>query len=308
MKQMKKRDFCYSSRDGKTPIHAIEWIPAGPIRAILQISHGMVEYINRYDGLARFLCQKGFYVVGNDHLGHGASVYADEDHGFFAEKRGNACLIGDMHSLRKRTQKKYPTLPYFMLGHSMGSFLLRQYVATYGKGLSGVIFMGTGRQPKAKLFFGRLVCHILSIPFGWYHRSPMVNQMAFAGYLDRIKDPISDMDWLSANEDNVLSYLADPWCGFYFTLNAFDQMFLGMERTDPDRIPKDLPILLVSGKEDPVGNYGKDVTALKETYQKKGIRQVETILYPNDRHEILFEEDHMQVYHDLASWMEAVCS
>ena len=121
-------EFYFPSKDGNTEIHTIEWKPEGEVKAVLQLSHGMVEYIKRYDEFAEFMCSHGYYVVGNDHLGHGKSVQSKSEYGFFNEKYGNACVIGDMHTLRQRTMKKYPDVPYFMLGHSMGSSLLRQYV------------------------------------------------------------------------------------------------------------------------------------------------------------------------------------
>ena len=114
-------EFYFPSKDGNTEIHTIEWKPEGEVKAVLQLSHGMVEYIKRYDEFAEFMCSHGYYVVGNDHLGHGKSVQSKSEYGFFNEKYGNACVIGDMHTLRQRTMKKYPDVPYFMLGHSMGS-------------------------------------------------------------------------------------------------------------------------------------------------------------------------------------------
>ena len=128
-------------------------------KAVLQLSHGMVEYIKRYDEFAEFMCSHGYYVVGNDHLGHGKSVQSKSEYGFFNEKYGNACVIGDMHTLRQRTAKKYPEVPYFMLGHSMGSCLLRQYVQMYGNGLAGAMFIGVvADQKKATLQFARRLC------------------------------------------------------------------------------------------------------------------------------------------------------
>ena len=121
--------------------------PGGEITGILQICHGMVEYIDRYDEFARYLADRGIYVVGHDHLGHGKSVCTEEDHGHFDETKGNSYVLGDIHVLRQRTMKKYPGLPYFILGHSMGSFLVRQYLPLYGQGLAGAIVMGTGSQP-----------------------------------------------------------------------------------------------------------------------------------------------------------------
>ena len=126
-----KREFQYPSRDGVTQIHAIEWEPEGEIHAVMQLCHGMVEFIDRYDAFAKYLNEHGIYVVGHDHLGHGKSVQNEEYHGYFHKTNGNEYVIGDIHKLREMTQKKYPDKPYFMLGHSMGSFLIRQYMEMY---------------------------------------------------------------------------------------------------------------------------------------------------------------------------------
>ena len=149
-----KKEFCYPSRDGVTQIHAVEWIPEGEVKGVLQICHGMVEYINRYHDFAEYMCERGYYVTGHDHLGHGQSIRNEEDYGYFEEKKGNQFVIGDIQKLREMTIEKYPDVPYYMLGHSMGSFLLRQYLTMYGKGLSGAIIMGTGYQGSAVLNMG----------------------------------------------------------------------------------------------------------------------------------------------------------
>lgn len=146
---MMKKDFYYLSRDGKTQIHAIEWIPESEVRGILQICHGMVEYIERYEEFASYMCEHGYCVVGHDHLGHGKSINTEADYGYFPEQDGNRFVIGDIQQLRVMTEKEYPNLPYLMLGHSMGSFLLRQYLTMYGEGLAGAVIMGTGYQPMA---------------------------------------------------------------------------------------------------------------------------------------------------------------
>ena len=142
-----REEFYYPSRDGRTQIHAVEWTPGGEVRGVLQICHGMVEYIERYHEFAEYMCGHGYYVVGHDHLGHGKSVVDEADYGYFPEKDGNQCVIEDIHQLRMTVSGKYPGVPYLMLGHSMGSFLMRQYLTVYGEGLSGAVIMGTGYQP-----------------------------------------------------------------------------------------------------------------------------------------------------------------
>ena len=181
-KRVVKNEFYYPSKDGTTQIHAIEWIPEGKVVAVLQMCHGMVEHIDRYDEFARFLAEKGYYVVGHDHLGHGKSVTSKDKLGFFHESKGNTYVIGDIHHLRKITKKKYKDVPYFMLGHSMGSFLLRQYLGLYGDGISGAIVMGTGSKSNLLLTAGKVLCRIIAFGRGWEYRSKLVNNMAFGGF------------------------------------------------------------------------------------------------------------------------------
>ena len=304
---MKKRDFYYTSKDKITKIHAIEWIPEGEPKGILQICHGMCEYIERYNEYASYMAEKGFYVVGNDHLGHGESVHDEESHGFFNEKLGNLYLMGDIHTLRKKVSSKFPGLPYFILGHSMGSFLTRQYISLEGDGLSGAIIMGTGNQANSVVNFGMKLCKRGAERVGWTYRSKFINAIAFGGYNKKIKKPDSYTDWLSNDKEIVEKYNTDPWCTFVFTLNAFYNMFLSIgDAQNPDtikHIPKTLPIHIVSGDQDPVGNYGKSVKEVYEAYVNAGIEDVSIKLYPEYRHEILNEINRQEVFDDLYNWI-----
>ena len=302
-----RNEFTYPSSNGITQIHADEWIPDGEVRAVLQISHGMVEYVGRYKDFAEFLAGRGFYVTGNDHLGHGASVNSDDEHGFFGLKDGIRCVIQDMDRLRRMTQEKYPDKPYFLLGHSMGSFLLRKYISEYGKGLAGAIIMGTGNKDALTLAGGRLLCRITSLFHGWKYRSHLVNAIAFGSYNKKFEPARTPVDWLTKDRAVIDHYARDPWCSFTFTVNGYDQMFKGIAECEKpsviDRIPKDLPVFFVSGKDDPVGGSGKEVEAAYEAFRKAGISDVTIKLYENDRHEILNEFDKETVYNDLLTWM-----
>lgn len=303
-----KQEFYYPSKDGRTKIHAIEWIPEGEVSAVLQICHGMVEYIDRYDEFARFLNENGYYVVGHDHLGHGQSVVSEDKLGFFHESKGNACVIEDIHYLRKFTQKKYPDVPYFMLGHSMGSFLLRQYIGLYGNGLAGAIVMGTGSKSDFILAVGKLVCRIFAFVKGWEYRSDLVNSMAFGGFNKKFVHETTGSNWLSRNPVNAQNYAKDPLCNFVFTVNAYYQMFCGIQAVNRqernEKVPKTLPIFFVAGREDPVGNFGKSVENIYKNYKSCGIQDVSIKLYEKDRHEILNEVDRRIVFEDLLRWME----
>ena len=303
-----KREFTFLSEDQKTKIHAIEWIPDAEIRGVLQICHGMVEYIDRYHDFAEFMVSKGYYVVGHDHLGHGQSVTSQDRLGFFAEKDGNACVLADIHQLRLLTAEKYPEVPYVMMGHSMGSFLLRQYLGNYAEGLDGAIIMGTGQQPGILLGAGRFLCRMIAGIKGWNHRSKFINNMAIGGYNKRFEKENCPAAWLSKDVERTMKYAADPLCTYMFTVNAYYNMFSGMAMMNKQervgKFRKELPLLLVSGQDDPVGNFGKSVEELHCFYKKRGIENVQLKLYKEDRHEILNELDKEVVYEDVYNWIK----
>ena len=303
-----KREFTYLSADGKTKIHAVEWKPdQGEPTAVLQIVHGMVEFIGRYEEFAEYLTERGFAVVGHDHLGHGASVASKEDYGFFSEKNGNAAVLRDIHHLKKLTEKTCGDLPYYMLGHSMGSFLLRQYLCLRGGEIDGAVIMGTGTKPVPLLKLGRVLCRGLAAIFGWHHRSLLIDRMAFGGYNKHFKPARTTADWLTKDEAIVDRYLADERCTFRFTLNGYYNLFYSMEQASWEenlrRMPKELPILFVSGRADPVGDFGRGVEKVWSRFRSVGMQKVSQKLYDTDRHEILNETDREDVYQDLADWL-----
>ena len=268
----------------------------------------MVEYIDRYHEFAEYMSENGYYVTGHDHLGHGKSIQSEEELGYFDETRGNQYVIGDIQKLREMTMKKYPDAPYYILGHSMGSFLLREYLTMYGKGLDGAVIMGTGYQSALILNAGQLVCRGIAAFKGWKHRSRFVDNLSFGSYNKRFEPAETTKDWITSDREKRQKYVEDPLCSYMFTLGAYYQMFEGMKvltkKESLERIPKDLPILFVSGKDDPVGAFGKSVTKVYEKYKSAGIHNVSIHLYQGDRHEILNEVDREKVYHDILRWIE----
>ena len=304
-----REDFTFRSTDGKTDIAVMSVPPIGEPKAILQIAHGMEEHIDRYEEFACFLAERGFLVVGNDHLGHGKSINSPDDLGYFGEGPSNL-VVGDMQKLRKITQEKHPGVPYFMLGHSMGSFMLRKYLALNGKGLAGAIVMGTGFTPEGTTKAGIKVIDILSKLRGDRYQSAFVANLAFGKdykpYDMAGQDP--ERSWLSHNVENVKAYYADPLCAFPFTLNGYrglmEAVLYSCKQENVNAIPLDVPILLISGELDPVGAASKGVLQVHSMMQKAGIRDLELKLYPNMLHEILNEPDREQVFTDIQTWME----
>ena len=308
---VRKEELTFKSRDRQTTLHAIRWIPDGEPVAILQIIHGMQEYIDRYDEFANFLAEKGILVMGNDHLGHGKSIDERVPYGYFCKNDPATVLVRDAHRLKKMTQEDYPGIPCFILGHSFGSFVAREYITRYGTGIKGAIIQGTAFMSNGTVKSMNALVNIMQFIMGEKYRSNMINDMAFKGYLKRIPNPRTKFDWLSHNEASVDKYAADPACNFIFTLNGFKTMAELLKRIqDLDKmedIPKDLPILITAGREDPVGNYGEAPRKLFDIYKKQlQIRNVELKLYDEMRHELQQETKRDQVFEDQYQWLQKV--
>lgn len=305
---IKKEEFYFDSRDGEHKIHAVKWIPETekPV-CILQIVHGMAEYVERYDEFAAYLANKGILVVGDDHLGHGKSVTPGEPYGYFCKEDAPTVLVRDEHRLKKMIQEQHVGVPYIILGHSMGSFITRNYLLRYGSGIDGAIIMGTGMQPKAVVMAAAALAAFQKVFCGGRHVSKLIDKAAFGSYNKRIESPKTDADWLSANEENVQKYLEDPLCGFVFTVNGFQTLFkLIRNLYDKEKLktmPKNLPVFFVAGAEDPVGDYGRSVERVYQSYKDLGMENVQIKLYPGDRHEILNETDREDIYGDIYRWL-----
>lgn len=308
---MKKEDIYFESRDGVSKLHAIVWSDEtkNPI-GILQIIHGMAEYIDRYDDFARFMVGKGFVVVGDDHLGHGDSVGENGTYGYFCKKDPATVLVRDEHRLKKLMEAKYPGVPYYILGHSMGSFIARNYLNRYGSGIQGMIVMGTGNQSKALLSASKVLVGLTGFFCGEKHVAKFINKLAFGTYNRAIEDVKTNVDWLTKDEAIVDKYIADERCGFTFTVNGFRGLFELIYRLHKPKnlvtIPKKIPVFFVSGEEDPVGDYGEGVIGAKNDLVRAGLENVSMKLYPGDRHEILNETDKDIVYQDIYEWLESI--
>ena len=307
---MVKEEFYFDSRDGKSRIHAVRYRPedAGQIRCILQVVHGMAEYVERYEEFAAYLVERGFVVTGDDHLGHGKSVGEGGKQGYFCERDPATVLVRDVHRLKKLTEELYPGVPYVLMGHSMGSFITRNYLCRYGTGISGAVIMGTGMQPKAVLDMARLVAGIQKLFCGSGHVSRLLDRLAFGGYGRGITDRRTAFDWLSRDRERVDRYIADPMCGFTFTVNGFGALFeLVLRLYSPENlaaVPRELPVFMVSGDADPVGDYGKGVRRAYDSLVAAGLTDIRLKLYPGGRHELLNETNRSQVMQDICRWVE----
>ena len=304
-----ENNYTFTSADGATPIHVREWVPDCDINGVVQIAHGINEYIGRYEHFARYLASKGFVVVGNDHLGHGESVLGPEYLGFFALDEGWYKVVADMEQLRELTAAKWPEAPYFLFGHSMGSFLTRTYLIRYpGAPLAGVILSGTGQAPEPVVAAGRFLCDGDMLKNGPMHRSEAISNVAFGSYNKLFAPNRTKVDWLSADESNVDDYIADPLCGVDATVGLFRQMLHGIRfnqrQSHLRQMDREMPVLFVAGDKDPVGSCGKGVRQTYDAFRAAGMRDCTLKLYPGLRHEILNEKAYTaDITKNIEAWL-----
>lgn len=304
-----RKEAYFNSSTGVNKIRTLIWqddvlTPIG----VFQIAHGMAEHIERYDEFACFLASNGFVVCGNDHLGHGKSVNSIADLGFFAEKDGDKRMVDDMHILTKIMKKKFPELPYFLFGHSMGSFCARVYAAHFGEELSGAIFCGTGELPSIASTF-RMPIVKLAEKLGPHTEVNFLGDVF--NMLCNLMVPDSDAptSWLSKNRENQEKFTEDRLCGFSLKLGGYRDLFnLAVEACTSDwayKVPQNLPIMVISGAKDPVGFNGKGVISVADNLALAD-KNPTVILYPGDRHEILNEDDREIVFGDILAWLNSV--
>lgn len=307
---MVKKEFYYDSRDGRSKLHTLRYTPddLSGVKGVVQIVHGMAEYVERYEEFAGFLTERGFVVTGEDHMGHGKSVGSCCRYGFFCYQDPATVLVRDVHRLKKITQADFPNVPYIIIGHSMGSFITRNYMFRYGTGIDAAIIMGTGMQPKGLLRASKAVAAVQRLFCGGRHESRLLDELAFWGYNRKIENPKTPFDWLSRDADRVEAYVKDPFCGFVFTVNGFRTLFELIYRLyDPEnlsRIPKKLPVLMVSGTDDPVGEYGEGVRRAYDSLKGAGLENVSLQLFEGARHELLNETNRDEVMEYLYGWIE----
>lgn len=305
---MKKYTEKIASTDSKNNLNVIIWETEKEPIGVLQIVHGMAEYIDRYDNFAKYMTEHGFNVIGHDHLGHGHSVSDERNYGFFAEENGDKIIIEDMHSVTQFAREKWEELPNFILGHSMGSFCLRQYLTKYSNDVFGAIIMGTGWIPSAAALLGKTIATNTCKSKGSHTVNPLLIKLTLEPYNKPFAPARTNCDWLSRDEKQVDLYVKDKLCGFDFTAGAYKDFFTVLEKIAKNRqligMRKSLPILITSGSVDPVGGK-KACEKLNAQYKRCGIDDVTLKLWENDRHEILNELDKSDVYQYIYNWLKS---
>ena len=292
--------------NGIGALHCCRWEPEGVPKAVLQIVHGIAEYIERYDDFARFLNGLGYVVVAEDHMGHGQTIGTQGTQGYF--EGGWFTAVSDSYALLRKTKAEYPELPYVLFGHSMGSFMARTILEMYpDSGIAAAVICGTGWQPRAILPGAIGICQLACRKVGEKNPSETLQNMVFGGYNKRVEHPRTEYDWLTRDAKEVDAYIAHPSCGFTATTGLLRDMLTGIrfieQKQNLAKMDKDLPVLFIAGGDDPVGNYGKGVTRAAEEFRKAGMKDVSCRLFPLGRHEILNEINRREVYDFTAKWL-----
>ena len=291
----------------RTALHVRAWTPDAP-RAAIQIAHGMAEHGGRYEDFAMAMAREGIAVYAPDHAGHGKSA-APDAYGYFYAKHGWRRAVDDLHAVRASIEERHPGVPLILLGHSMGSLMARSYITRYGEGLRGVILSGTG-GPNPLLPVGKLLAAIEMRRLPAHKPSLLIDKLVFGAYSKPFAPARTPFDWLSRDPAQVDAYIADPGCGFPFTAAGYRDVFMGLgeiqAKSWAPSVPAGLPVLIISGERDPVGAMGKGVRWVEKALRDAGVREVECVLYPGARHELLNETNRAEVYADVAAWVSRV--
>lgn len=301
--------FTYPSSDAVHTIHACRWEPEGAVRGVVQLVHGLQDHIGRYAHVAQFLCDHGFVVVGEDHLGHGKTA-DDTSRGYFGPKNGWDWLVGDVRRLRELTGERYPGIPYIMFGHSMGSFLTRSYLIRYPGTLDGAIISGTGQEPALKVAFGKNLAALVCRLRGADYPSKLLTDMALGVYNKPFRPARTPSDWVCGDERVVDAFRSDPMCAFTPTCGLFRDMLGGVQFNGRGKnlakMDKNTPVYFFSGAKDPVGGMSKGVEKVVRLFRRAGCRDVSLRIYPDGRHETFNEKNQGEVLADVLDWLESV--
>lgn len=303
-------EITFPSSDGKNTVYAEIYTPTAKApRGIVQLAHGMIDYVGRYKNLIDAVTAEGYIFAGHHHLGHGKSVSTPEDFGYFADKDGVKFLISDMLSMNAHLHKSYPLLPITVMGHSMGSFITRLYINEHPDTVSAAIIHGTG-GPNPLLPFGAALARLIRLFKGSRHRSKLITSLAFGSYNSKFPKDEGSSAWLTRETAQVADRETDEFTQFIFTVGGYIDLFSMIRASNRgswfESYPKNLPTLVISGEDDPVGNYGRGVRYVYEKLRLNGNEKTDLKMYAGARHELFNETCRDEVFSDIISWLDKV--
>lgn len=309
LKTVRSSQFTFNSCTAKNKIFTRLYEPDTPPAAVLQISHGMAEHSALYRPFCEYMAQRGFAVAVNDHLGHGRSVASGALYGHFGDRGGLYNVVEDVRNLQSVMREKYPDLPYFLMGHSMGSFIAREFAAAYGTSLTAAVFMGTSAGiPEGVWRAEHAYLEMLKKSKGPRAKLPHLARLATGPYNKKFKPNRTEFDWVTSKEEEVDRFVNDPLCGFPLTVQGYIDLGALLHAVNSDewyrRLPKKLPVYLISGESDPVGGMGKGVRKIEKKLRETG-HDVTMTLYPRVRHALVTEVNADRVFADVYAFLAA---
>ena len=306
-----ERTFRLDTEPGVS-LFVYEWSPhvsdhASP-KGIVLISHGMAEHAARYARLAERLCAAGYVVYASDHRGHGRSIGKPEDLGYFGDGSGFDGVIADQEKLRLRALADHPGLPVFVVAHSMGSFVMRRYLIDHGHEVAGAVLSGTAGGQLGLVKVGRNIAKLERLRLGKRGKSKLLHQLSFGDYNRKFKPIRTESDWLSRDPAEVDKYVADPLCGWVLSTQGWIEVMssiIAMQDIDSiRRMPKDLPLYVFSGSDDPVGRNTAGVRDTLNLFTSAGLTNVTHKFYAGGRHEMFNETNRDEVERDVVAFLD----
>lgn len=301
-----RKNFKFKDSDG-VELNVYKWSPECEAIGVVQISHGMTENILRYDEFAQFLNNKGFIVYGHDHRGHGLTAKTKDERGYIADNEGFDWLVRDLYEIINAVKEENKGLPIYLFGHSMGSFISQRFIELHGNEIDGVILSGSNGEPTKLAPLGIILSNIEIKLFGRKHTSKMMDKLSFGDFNRKFKPNRTPYDWLCSVEEEVDKYIDNEYCGFVCSASFYYDLLRGLKAIHKDEnfnsIPKDLPIYILAGDMDPVGFFGKGIVNLYNKLKSTGIKDVNYKLYKDKRHEILNEDNKVEVMNDISNWL-----
>lgn len=300
---IEKRQLSHG-REGKIKLYIAKPENLDEVKAVVFLNHGMGEHIERYEEFAEKLVEDNFIVYGHNHRGHKDSISANETYGYINADDGFQVMVEDSLKIIELIKNEYPSLPLFLFGHSMGSFIVQRVAQLQGKKIKGIVLCGSSKHNKLILNSGIFLSKIISRIKGERHPSKFLNNLTFGEFNKHFKPNRTEYDWLNRNNDEVDKYINDPYCGGVFSSSFYRDFLKGLKliSQNTELIPKTLPILMISGGDDPVGGPKKLIENLYKSYQDNNIKNVNYKLYPGARHELLHEENKEEVIEDCLNW------
>lgn len=308
MSKFIEKTFTFQSKDQRE-IFVYQWSRnLKKVKGIVQISHGMAETASRYRRFAKALTQAGFIVYANDHRGHGKSADSIELQGYLGEEDGFNLLIQDIAHLTDIIKEKHPEKSIYLFSHSMGSFAAQKYIMDYPNKINGLILAGSNGPQGFALTAGKVVSKLETMIRGRKAKSKLMNQLTFGQYNKNFEPQTTGSEWLTRDKKELAKYLENPYCGSIFPASFYYEFLDTLQYVEDEKnfpkIPKDLPIYILSGDQDPVGDFGDGVKKLEQRYKNRGVYDLEMKLYEGARHELLNELNREEVTADIINWLE----